>query len=266
METFSMDSLRSICGVLLIAAVALPPMTVDAVAAAKGPTIFAAASMKTALDAIAAGWTAKTGEDVVISYASSGVLAKQIQAGAPADLFIAADEKWMDTLAKAKAIKAETREALLGNALVLVEPSNGTIALKIAKGFDLAGALGDGKLAVCTVTSCPAGIYGKEALETLGVYDAVAPKLAQAENVRAALLLVARGEAKLGIVYATDAKAEPKVKVVDMFPEHSHTPIVYPIAVTTDSKNPEAVAFEAFMRGPEATKILTDQGFKILKK
>ena len=233
---------------------------------AKGPTIFAAASMKTALDAIASAWTARGGKAPIISYASSGVLAKQIQSGAPADLFISADEKWMDVLAKDGAIKPETRKALLGNGLVLVAPSTSDAALKIAKGFDLAGAIGDSKLAVCTVTSCPAGIYGKEALEKLDVWTAVQPKLAQADNVRAALLLVARGEAKFGIVYATDAKAEPKVKVVDTFPEDTHAPIVYPIAVTKDAKNPDAAAFEAFMSGPEATKLLLGQGFTILAK
>ena len=233
---------------------------------AKGPTIFAAASMKTALDAISSAWIAKGGKAPVISYASSGVLAKQIQSGAPADLFISADEKWMDVLAKDGAIKPETRKALLGNGLVLVAPATADAGLKIAKGFDLAGAIGESKLAVCTVSSCPAGIYGKEALETLGVYKAVEPKLAQADNVRAALVLVARGEAKYGIVYATDAKAEPKVKVVDTFPEATHAPIVYPIAVTKDSKNPDAAAFEAFMSGPEATTLLVGQGFTILGK
>ena len=232
----------------------------------KAPLVFAAASMKTALDAINTAWTAKTGRSAVISYASSGVLAKQIQSGAPADLFISADQKWMDVLAKAGALKPGTREDLLGNGLVLVEPVAASARLKIGKGFDLAGALGDGKLAVCTISSCPAGIYGKEALTNLGVWTLVEPKLAQAENVRAALLLVARGEAKFGIVYATDARAEPKVRVVDTFPEASHAPIVYPIAVTKGSQNPDAAALEAFMHTPEATKILTGQGFTILAK
>ncbi len=232
--------------------------------AASGPTVFAAASMKTALDAIAAKFAAKTGKTPVISYASSGVLAKQIASGAPADLFISADEKWMAFLAEKGAIKPETRETLLGNALVLVEPTSADAKLKIAKGFDLAGALGDGKLAVCTISSCPAGIYGKEALEKLGVYAAVEPKLAQAENVRAALLLVARGEAKFGIVYATDAKAEPKVKVVDTFPEDSHTPITYPVAVTKDSTDSDAGRLEAFLHAPESTDILRQQGFTIV--
>ena len=232
-----------------------------------GPTVFAAASMKTALDAIAAGWKAKTGKPLVISYGSSGTLAKQIEAGAPADLFISADQKWMDTLAKDGAIKPDTRKNLLGNALVLVAPAAASAPdMTIDKGVDLAGALGDGKLAVCTIASCPAGIYGKEALTKLGVWDAVSPKLAQADNVRAALLLVARGEAKYGIVYATDAKAEPKVKVVGTFPEASHTPIVYPVAITKDAKSPDVGALESYLSSPEAVRILEGQGFVVLAK
>lgn len=235
-------------------------------AESKGPLVFAAASMKTALDAIVLKYVADGKPAPVISYGSSGTLAKQIQSGAPADLFISADQKWMDVLAKDSAIDPKTRETLLGNKLVLVAPADETATLKIGKDFDLAGYLGNGKLAVCTVSSCPAGIYGKEALEKLGVYKAVEPKLAQADNVRAALLLVARGEAKLGIVYATDAKAEPKVKVVGTFPESTHVPIVYPVAVIKGSKNPDAGAFEAFLHSPSAKTILTDQGFTILGK
>ena len=246
---------------LLAATLAVP---LQARADAAGPTVFAAASMKTALDAIATAWKAKTGKMIVISYGSSGTLAKQIEAGAPADLFISADQKWMDVLIKDGAIKPETRVNLLGNALVLVAPSVASVPMKIEKGFDLAGALGDGKLAVCTVSSCPAGIYGKEALTKLGIWPAVEPKLAQADNVRAALLLVARGEAKYGIVYATDAKAEPKVKVVGTFPEDSHAPIVYPVAVIKESKSPDAAALEAFLRAPEAVTILEGQGFTML--
>ena len=246
--------------IALVLAVASP-----AFAEGKGPLVFAAASMKTALDAIVLKYVADGKPAPVISYGSSGTLAKQIQSGAPADLFISADQKWMDVLAKDSAIDPKTRETLLGNTLVLVEPADAAGTLKIAKEFDLAGALGaDGKLAVCTVSSCPAGIYGKEALEKLGVYKAVEPKLAQADNVRAALLLVARGEAKFGIVYGTDAKAEPKVKVVGTFPESSHTPIVYPVAVVKGSKSPDAAAFETFLHSPEAKTILTGQGFTLL--
>lgn len=230
----------------------------------QGPVIFAAASMKTALDAIAAAFTAKMGAVPKISYASSGVLAKQINQGAPADIFISANIKWMDYLDKAKLLKPGTRRSLLGNALVLIEPAGAKPQLKIAKGFGLADALGNGKLAVCTVASCPAGIYSKEALVNLDVWKSVEPKLAQAENVRSALMLVARGEAKFGIVYATDAKAEPKVKVVDTFPKSSHKPIVYPVAILANSTNPAASSFVAFMTSQAAVKILTDQGFSLL--
>ena len=237
-----------------------------ALADGKGPLVFAAASMKTALDAIALKYAADGKPAPVISYGSSGTLAKQIQSGAPADLFISADQNWMDVLAKDSAIDLATREVLLGNTLVLVEPADAIASFKIDRGFDLAGALGDGKLAVCTVASCPAGIYGKEALQELGVWAAVEPKLAQADNVRAALLLVARGEAKFGIVYATDARAEPKVKVVDIFPESSHTPIVYPVALIKGAKNPDAAAFEAYLHSAAARTTLTDQGFTVLAR
>jgi molybdate transport system substrate-binding protein len=232
----------------------------------KAPLIFAAASMKTALDQIATAWKAKTGKSVAISYASSAVLAKQIEAGAPADLFISADLKWMDYLDEAGLLRPRTRETLLGNQLVLVAPADAKTTVAIAKGFDLAGAIGSGKLAVCTISSCPAGLYGKEALEKLGVWAAIEPKLAQADNVRGALLLVARGEATLGIVYATDAKAEPKVKVVGIFPESSHEPIVYPAAIPKESKNPDAAALEHYLSAPESIKIFEEQGFTIIGK
>lgn len=235
-------------------------------AAAKGPTVFAAASMKTALDAVAAAWTAETGKTPPIVYASSAVLAKQIEQGAPADIFISADLTWMDYLDKAKLVQSGTRHDLLGNKLVLIEPADATTKLTIAKGFDLAGAIGDGKLAVCTIASCPGGIYAKQALEALGIWAKVKPKLAQADNIRNALTLVARGEAKFGIVYATDAKAEPKVKVVGVFPEDTHIPIVYPVAVIETSKNPDAIAFATYLSSKAAKKIWTEQGFKILSK
>jgi molybdate transport system substrate-binding protein len=260
-----MRRLASLQAFLLCAAIgALLP--VAAARAETGPTVFAAASMKTALDAIATGFAKKTGSKPVISYASSGVLAKQIEAGAPADLFISADEKWMQYLADKGALKADTRETLLGNELVLVAPADSDAKVTIRPHVDLAGALGDGKLAVCTVTSCPAGIYGKQALEKLGIWQAVSPKLAQADNVRAALLLVARGEARFGIVYATDAKAEPKVKVVDTFPADTHAPIVYPVAITRDAASPQAAAFETYLRAPESAAILRGQGFTVLVK
>jgi molybdate transport system substrate-binding protein len=243
-----------------------PAAATKAKVAGKGPTVFAAASMKTALDAIATAWTAETGKIPPIVYASSSVLAKQIEQGAPADIFISADLTWMDYLDKAKLIRAGTRRNLLGNALVLIEPADSKVELKIAPGFDLAGATGDGKVAVCTIDACPGGIYAKQVLEKLGVWADVEPKLAQADNIRNALNLVARGEAKFGIVYATDAKAEPKVKVVGVFPEATHSPIVYPAALVDASKNPDAARFLAFLSSQAASKILIEQGFTILSK
>jgi len=257
---------------LVFAAAALPrpgfaeqPALAPAVTT-KGPVVFAAASMKTALDAAAAAWTAETGKTPPIVYASSAVLAKQIEQGAPADIFISADLNWMDYLDKAKLIRPGTRHNLLGNALVLIEPADASAKLTIAKGFDLAGAIGDGKLAVCTIASCPGGIYAKEALEALGIWAKVEPKLAQADNIRNALTLVSRGEAKFGIVYATDAKADPKVKVVGVFPEATHSPIVYPVALVETSKNPDAALFADYLSSKAAKKIWSEQGFKILPK
>lgn len=230
------------------------------------PVVFAAASMKAALDAAAAAWKADTGKTVSIAYASSATLAKQIEQGAPADIFISADLKWMDYLEKSKLIRAGTRRNLFGNKLVLIEPSDADVKLEIAKGFDLAGAAGDGKIAVCAIDSCPGGIYAKEALESLGVFAGVEPKLAQADNVRNALTLVSRGEAKFGIVFATDAKADPKVKVVGTFPASSHSKIVYPVALIAASANPDAEFFLAYLTSQAATKIFAGQGFEILSK
>jgi molybdate transport system substrate-binding protein len=233
---------------------------------AAAPVVFAAASMKTALDAVAAAWQAQAGKTVSIAYASSATLAKQIEQGAPADIFISADLKWMDYLEKVKLIRAGTHQNLFGNQLVLIEPSGADSKLEIAKGFDLAGAAGDGKIAVCMIDTCPAGIYAKEALESLGVFASIEPKLAQADNVRNALNLVSRGEAKFGIVYATDAKADPNVKVVGTFPATSHSPIAYPVALVAASANPDAAFFLAYLTSQAATKIFLEQGFEILSK
>jgi molybdate transport system substrate-binding protein len=219
----------------------------DAPGGNPAPIVFAAASMKTALDAVAAAWQAQAGKIVSIAYASSATLAKQIEQGAPADIFISADLKWMDYLEKAKLVRAGTRQNLFGNKLVLIAPGDTDVKLEIAKGFDLAGAADDGKIAVCMIDSCPAGIYAKEALESLGVFAGVEPKLAQVENVRNALTLVSRGEAKFGIVYATDAKADPKVKLVGTFPASSHSKIVYPAALIAASANPDSALFFAYL-------------------
>ena len=227
-------------------------------------TVFAAASLKNALDDINAAWKGETGREATISYESSGMLAKQIEAGAPADLFISANVKWMDYLAEKNLIRADTEIKLLGNAIVLVAPKDSAAEVAIAPDFDLAGLLGDGKLAMGDVKSVPAGTYGKAALEALGVWASVEPRIAQTANVRAALKLVATGEAALGIVYATDAVAEPDVKVIGTFPADTHPPIVYPATITAASKNEDAEAFLKYMQSAKARELLEAQGFKVL--
>ncbi len=224
-------------------------------------TVFAAASLKTALDEVDAAWIAKSGTPVAASYASSSALAKQIEQGAPADVFVSADIPWMDFLAAKGLIRAESRVDLLGNALVLIAPQGGSEAITIAPGFALAAAVGDGRLVTGDPASVPVGKYAKAALEKLGVWAEVAPKIAGAENVRAALALVARGEARWGIVYATDAASEPKVRVVATFPADSHPPIVYPAALTKEGTHPQAGAYLDFLKGEEAAKIFARAGF-----
>jgi molybdate transport system substrate-binding protein len=227
-------------------------------------TVFAAASMKNALDAVNQACASEVGEEAAISYAASAALAKQIEAGAPADVFISADLDWMKYLHDKNLVKPDTEVQLLGNAIVLVAPKDSTATADIKKGFDLAGLLGDGRLAMGEVQSVPAGKYGKEALESLGLWTSVEGRLAQAENVRAALKLVATGEAAAGIVYATDAVAEPGVKVIGTFPEDSHKPIVYPVAQTADSKDAETPAFLKCLQSAKAAEIYKGQGFTVL--
>jgi len=235
-------------------------------AAAEDITVFAAASMKNALDEIVTAWNAETGNKAVVSYAGSSALAKQIQEGAPADVFISAAVNWMDTLEEGKLIKPETRVDLLGNSIVLVAHGTEAAPVAIAPGFDLAGMLGQNRLAMALVDSVPAGVYGKAALTSLEVWDAVEPKVAQADNVRAALALVATGEAPFGIVYATDAVAEPGVSVVGAFPAGSHPPIIYPAAVTAETTMPEAEAFLTYLSGAKARMAFEGQGFTVVKK
>jgi molybdate transport system substrate-binding protein len=227
-------------------------------------TVFAAASLKNALDAINAAWSQEAGKQATISYAGSSALAKQIEEGAPADLFISADLDWMAYLSERDLIDTASERRLLGNRIVLVAPAGSTVKLSITPGFDLAAALGDGRLAMANVDAVPAGRYGKAALESLGVWDGVADKVAQAENVRAALQLVALGEAPLGIVYQTDATAEPGVRVVGTFPEDSHDQIVYPAALTAESANHDAAAFLDYLQGAAARTIFEGQGFTVL--
>lgn len=231
----------------------------------KPVVVFAAASLKNALEGIAADWKEKTGRSATLSFAASSALAKQIEAGAPADIFVSADLKWMDWSAERKLINDASRKNLLGNALVLIAPKDSTATLKIEKGFALADALGDGRIAMGQPDSVPAGIYGKAALTSVGVWDKIEPKVAGAENVRVALAYVSRGETPFGIVYATDAKSDAGVKVVDTFPADSHPPIVYPVAITASSTNTEAKAFLDYLSTPDAAKVFEDAGFTVLK-
>ena len=228
-------------------------------------TVFAAASLKNALDAVNAACQADVGEHATISYAASSALAKQIEQGAPADIFMSADLDWMEYLSDKNLIKADTETKLLGNSIVLVAPADSKVETKIDNGFDLAGLLGeDGRLAMANVDAVPAGKYGKAALESLGVWASVEGNVAQAENVRAALALVSTGEAPLGIVYKTDAAADPKVKVVGTFPENSHPPIVYPVAQTAESKDSDAPAFLRCLQSAKAKVLFEAQGFTVL--
>ncbi len=222
--------------------------------------IFAAASLAGALDEADGAFTAQTGVKVKASYAASSVLAKQIEAGAPADLFFSADSEWIDYLQERGLLRPNSRRNVLGNALVLIAPADSPVQLRIASGFDLAGALGGGRLATADPDSVPAGRYAQAALTRLGVWAQVSAHLARAENVRAALEYVARGEAPLGIVYRTDALAEKRVRVVAVFPADTHPPIVYPLALTVQAR-PDAARLAEFLSGDVARAIFLRYGF-----
>jgi molybdate transport system substrate-binding protein len=249
---------------LLGAGLGLGTLVGPAAAQGKDPLIFAAASLKNALDEIAGQWQRQSGKKAVISYGASNNLIKQIEAGAPADIFISADLDWMDYGQQKNLIKPDTRINLLGNRLVLIAPKDASLNINIQPSFDLAAALKRGRLSMANVEAVPAGKYGKAALEKLGAWDGVKDKIAQAENVRAALLFVARGEAPLGIVYQTDAASDPNVKIVGTFPENTHPPIIYPIALTRESSNPDAAALLNFIRSPAARAAFERQGFTVL--
>lgn len=224
--------------------------------------VFAAASLKPALDEIAASPEAAAIGHIKASYAASSQLARQIEAGAPAALFISADQDWMNYVADRKLVAADTRSDLLGNALVLIAPKASTLKLAIAPGFDLAGALGkDGKLALGEPNSVPAGKYAKTALTRLGVWDSVSARIVSADNVRAALNFVARGEAPLGVVYRSDAASEPAVRVVATFPADTHAPIVYPAAVLSAQDSPAARRLLELLRAPGEQAIFRAHGF-----
>ncbi|MEI9885623.1 MAG: molybdate ABC transporter substrate-binding protein [Rhizomicrobium sp.] len=244
---------------LVAALLALAP----AAAMAAGLTVFAAASLTDALGDVGKAYKAKTGNDVVFSFAASSALARQIEASGGADLFMSADTDWMDYLDNRGLVAHDTRKNLLGNQLVLIAPAESKVSLTIAPHFDLLGALGGGRLSIADPDSVPAGKYARTALTQLGVWNGVVNHLVNAENVRVALAYVARGEAPLGIVYTTDALGEKRVHIVGTFPENTHAPIVYPAALVKDGK-PEAKAFLDFLSGPEATAIFAKGGFIIL--
>ncbi len=229
-------------------------------------TVFAAASLKNALDNANAAFTKATGVKVTASYAASSALAKQIEGGAPAEVFISADLQWMDYVGQKNLIEPDTRANLLGNKLVLIAPADSKLdKVAIAKPFDIAKLAGDSRIAVADVKAVPAGLYAKAALESLDGWTAAEPKLAMAENVRATLSFVARGETPIGIVYETDARIEPKVKIIGVFPEGSHPAVVYPMAATTAAKA-DAGKYLTFLRGGESKAIFEKYGFSFLIK
>lgn len=252
-------------GFLALAVVIGASAGLAAPALADDVVVFAAASLKNALDAVVARYHERTGKSALVSYASTSTLAKQIEQAAPADIFFSADLDWMNYVAERGLIQEPTRRTLLGNAIVLVAPKESTAAVAIGPGMDLPAALGaDGRLAMANVESVPAGKYGKASLQSLGAWDGVADRIVQADNVRAALAFVASGEAPLGIVYATDAAAEPSVKVLGAFPEESHPPILYPVAMLSASTNPDARGFFDFLQSDAARPAYEQQGFTVV--
>lgn len=269
------SALRALAVTFTVAALAIPAMAQPAPAPASGApgapageatpvTVFAAASLQNALSDLAKSFTAQTTVPVRFSFAASSTLARQMEQGAPAELFVSADLDWMDWAEARKLIDPATRVNLLGNRLVLVAPADTKVAMVPLTAEGLRAALGDGRLATGAVASVPVGKYAKTALEKLGLWAETEPRLAQAESVRAALVLVARGEAALGIVYETDAKVEPRVKVVATFPADSHPPIVYPFAVTAAAKGDGAARFLAYLKQPAARAVFEAQGFTVL--
>jgi molybdate transport system substrate-binding protein len=226
--------------------------------------VFAAASLRNALDDAVAAYD-KHGGSIKVSYAASSALAKQIENGAPADIYISADLDWMNEVAKHNLVQPSTRADLLGNRLVLVAPADSKTKVDIMPGFPLATLLGDGHLAMADPAAVPAGKYGKAALEKLGVWASVEKRVARAEDVRAALLYVSRKETPFGIVYQTDAAADKGVEVAGVFPPDTYPPIIYPVALTTASRNPEAAKFLAFLESAAAKPFFEKQGFAVLK-
>jgi molybdate transport system substrate-binding protein len=227
-------------------------------------TVFAAASLTDAMKDVSAQWAKDGHQPLRLSFGASSTMARQIEQGAPANLFASADEKWMDYLADKKLIAADTRRDLLGNDLVLVVPADKPQHVTVGPGFDLLGLLGpNGRIATGDPAHVPVGLYAEQALKKLGLWDAVQPRLARTDDVRAALLLVERGEAPAGIVYATDAAVSKGVMVAGVFPANSHDPVSYPFAVVKSGDTPEARALMTFLAGPDARAIFDKRGFKV---
>ena len=251
---------------MALAMTALLSLGTTAARAAQAPgtvLVFAAASLANVLGDLDKAFTARTGIRVTSSLAASSTLAKQIQAGAPADVYLSADLQWMDYLQQRGLLRAGSRRDLVGNSLVLIAPAGSSLRVSIGPEFNLSELLGGGRLTVADPDSVPAGIYAREALEKLGVWSSIVPRVVRAENVRVALEYVARGDAALGIVYRTDALVEKRVSIVGVFPADSHPPIVYPIAITRRS-NPRAVEYLAFITSAEARPIFRRWGFEPL--
>lgn len=257
---FSSRRTRTLLATLPALALAILPLP----ATAQDITVFAAASLTNALDKVAEAWTGDTGHSAVISYAGSSALARQIQDGAPADIFISASVDWMDAIETSGDLRDGSRRDILGNTLVLIAHGRDAAPVTLDETLDLAGLLDGGRLSMAMVEAVPAGVYGKAALEALGLWQSVAPLVAQSDNVRAALAFVAQGEAPLGVVYATDAAVADNVTVIGTFPEGSHAPITYPAGITAQSTSPVAAEFLDYMTSDTARAIWQEFGFAVL--
>lgn len=262
-------TLRRLCHVLALLGVLAAGETRPAAAQDstrdKAPVVLAAASLQPAMEEVGRAWAARGHSAPVFSFAASSTLARQIEAGAPADLFLSADEEWADYLQQRKLVVARSRVDLLGNRLALVAAKDDARRVTVRPGFPLAAMLGSSRLAVADTDSVPAGRYAKAALVSLKIWDSVAGKLAPAENVRAALAMVERGLTPFGIVYATDAKGSTKARLIGLFPQGSHPPIRYPMVTIARSRNPEAQAFRRFLLSPPARAVFVRYGFAVMR-
>lgn len=252
---------RPVTGFLVLFALACLAACGSASSKPQPLVVLGAASLQEALNAEADAWAKQDHPHPTLSFAASSALARQVESGAPADLFVSADEDWMDAVEKAGSLRPGTRHDLLSNSIVLIAPKASAARVDLSSPASFAAALGNGNLAMADPDAVPAGKYGKAALEHLGVWPALKPRVARAENVRAALALVETGEAPLGVVYATDAAASAKARVLATFPADSHPPIRYPVAILAASKNPQAESFERFLESPRGRKIFARYGF-----